>query len=703
MIRINILLSLLLLSIYAKAQTSIKGRIMDTYHQIYLENVSLHLVQNKLHLLSDSSGSFQFQKLSKGLPDTLSVAIIGYKKLLIPINDFKFQHILLQLDKPNALAEVKVKASIPMSEDFVNQKINFLDVVLNASSKADPLLAVQSTTAASPYGESASISFRGSNPQLTQIYINDIPIPEPIKFTQMSSLGTFSLIPVNTIKDLLIFPSNPPLELMNASTGAVQIQSNESYNKSNLELDLSLGQTGIYWTPYAKGKNGISLFGHHQFSSILKFFNPNSLMDIPYFNETDWGINAYFQTKNLWRIKLFNLFMSEKYASQFRHPSFEGIFDYQKTRHVQTINVSKVLEHAQWTFKFGLHESSQRDTTGNYAYQPKSLYVFSGLDLQLFPMDRWTVKMGYQWLLAKSNYYIQIPSFNFDYRPQSSSIQFSNNTSIFQHELFLSSNYELSKRLRVGLGIKLIDSPQLNQPQITHQIHTRWYLDDSNTYTNLAWSKQVASLFSIEKDFIWVNTQQFSWDIIHEQELAKWGFNAFYKTEKSILYTGQAWGAEINFSLLRTKSKHEIGIGSHWSQLNHGSFIQQSPYQIPYFLRTQSQWKWKYFDLSISGILRSGNYYKPLVSSMYSHEWQIYVPQFDSRANQTLSPYLRMDAMVSKIIHQSKKASWISYLSIGNVLNRDNVKSINYNWDYQHAFHEYFQKRIIYVGIQLRW
>ena len=170
---------------------------------------------------------------------------MGYKKLHIPIMDSRFQYILLQLDKPNALAEVKVKANVPMSEDFVNHKINFLDVVLNASSKADPLLAVQSTTAASPYSESASISFRGSNPQLTQIYVNDIPIPEPIKFTQMSSIGTFSLIPINTIKDLLIFPSNPPIELMNASTGVVQIQTNESFNKPSIELDISLWASSI--------------------------------------------------------------------------------------------------------------------------------------------------------------------------------------------------------------------------------------------------------------------------------------------------------------------------------------------------------------------------------------------------------------------------------------------------------------------------
>ncbi|AWL09845.1 hypothetical protein HME7025_01996 [Aquirufa nivalisilvae] len=701
--RISILLHIIFLPIYSKAQTSIKGKVMDAYHQVYLENVSLYLVQNKLNILSDSSGSFQFQKLTKGLPDTLLVSIMGYKKLHIPITDSRFQYILLQLDKPNALAEVKVKANVPMSEDFVNHKINFLDVVLNASSKADPLLAVQSTTAASPYNESASISFRGSNPQLTQIYVNDIPIPEPIKFTQMSSIGTFSLIPINTIKDLLIFPSNPPIELMNASTGVVQIQTNESFNKPSLELDVSLGQTGIYWTPWSKEKNGISFFGHHQFSPLLKFFNPSSLSNLPHFSESDWGMNAYFQTKNLWRLKLFSLFMNEKYASQFKHPSFEGIFDYQKNRHIQTINLSKLLEHAQWTFKFGLHESAQRDSTGNYAYQPKSLHLFCGIDLQLFPMEKWTIKLGYQWLQAKINYQIQKPFFNFDYRPQSPSILFSNNPSISQHELFLSSNYELAKQFRFGLGLKLIDSPQLNHFQITHQIHTRWYIRDSNTYTHVAWSKQIASLFTLEKDYIWVNSQQLSWDIIHEQELAKWGFSAYYKTEKSTINTGQAWGAEINYSLLQPKSKHEIGIGSHWSQLNDGNLIQNSPYQIPYFLRTQSQWKWKYFDLSISGILRSGNYFRPLISSTYSTEWQIYIPQFEPRANQSLSPYLRIDAMISKIIHQSERVSWITYLSIGNVLNRDNAKSINYSWDYQQAFQEYFQKRIIYIGFQLRW
>ncbi|MHA8060253.1 carboxypeptidase-like regulatory domain-containing protein [Aquirufa beregesia] len=685
------------------AQTSLKGRVLDAYHQIYLENVSLYLVQNKLSLLSDSTGSFQFQKLTKGLPDTLVVSIIGYKKRNIPILENNFQHIHLQLDKPNALAEVKVKASVPMSEDFVNQKINFLDVVVNASSKADPLLAVQSTSAASPFSESASISFRGSNPQLTQIYINDIPIPEPIKFTQMSSLGTFSLIPINTIKDLLIFPSNPPLELMNASTGVVQIQSNESFKKQNLEIDVSLGQAGFHWTPWAKEKNGIGLFGHHQFSPLLKFFNPNSLSDLPHFSESDWGINGYFQTKNLWRLKLFSLFMTEKYASQFRHPSFEGTFDYQKYRHVQTINLSKLLEHAQWTFKFGFHESTQHDSTGNYAYHPKAHQLFSGIDLQLFPHENWTIKTGYQWFQTQTQYQIRKPYYNFDYRPQSAFVSFSNNPCLSQHELFLSNNYTLSKPFRIGVGMKLTHFPQLNDMQLTHQIHTRWYLNDSYTYTNLAWSKQIASLFTQENDYIWVNTQQVSWDIVQEQELKKWSFHAFYKSEKSLISTGQAWGAEINFSLIKSKSKHEWGIGSHWSQLKTGINTQNSPYQIPFFLRTTSQWKWKHFDLSMSSLFRIGNYFRTLSSSTYSTELQMYIPQYEPTASKSLPPYMRIDAMLSKMIHKTNHGSWITYLSISNLLNHDNVKSINYSWDYQQSFQEYFQKRVIYIGVQMRW
>lgn len=676
---------------------------MDAYHQTYLENVSLLLIHNKLSLLSDSTGTFQFSKLSKGLPDTLLVSMIGYKQKYIPIQYNKDLEIQLTLDKPNALAEVKVKASVPMSEDFVNQKINFLDVVVNASSKADPLLAVQSTSAASPFGESASISFRGSNPQLTQIYLNDIPIPEPIKFTQMSSLGTFSLIPINSIKDLLIFPSNPPLELLNASTGVVQIQSNESFNKQNMEIDLSLGQAGIHWTPWAKDKNGISIFGHHQFSPLLKSFNPTSLQDLPQFNESDWGLNAFFQTKNLWRFKIFSLLMIEKYSSQFRHPSFAGPFEYQKNRHIQTLNLSKLQEHAQWTLKFGLHESTQHDSTGNYAYHPKSVQLFSGIDLQLFPQENWTIKTGYQWFQSQTSYQIRRPIYSFDYRPQSPVILFSNTPSLSQQELFLSNNYAFSKPLRMGFAVKLTHFPTISDWRFTHQIHTRWYLHELEKYLNLAWSKQIASLYTPENEYSIVTSQQVSFDLVQEKELQKWSLHTFYKTEKSLHYTIEAFGSECNFSLVTSKSKHEWSLGSHWSQMKIGTITQHSPYQIPYFLRTNSQWKWKWVDLSLSSLIRMGNYYRPLLASAFSSELQVYVPQFDSLSSDNLSPYMRIDAMLSKMFHKSNQLSWITYISISNVLNRDNVKSINYNWDYQQSFQEYFQKRIIYVGVQMRW
>lgn len=684
------------------AQNSLKGKVIDSYRRLQLDHVSLQLIKNKLSTLSDSIGDFHFKELPKGLPDTLIVSMLGYKKQHLLLLKNESLLVRMELDQPHALAEVRVKASVPMSEDFINEKLSSLDIVLNASSKADPLLAVQSSSAASPYGESASISFRGSNPQLTQIYINDIPIPEPIKFTQMSSLGTFSLIPINTIKDLLIFPSNPPLELINASTGIVQIQSNETFVPQHVDVDLSMAQSGINYTPWAKGKNGINVFAHHQFSSLLKSINPSSLIDIPNFSESDWGMNAYFQTKNLWRIKLFSLFMKEKYASNFKHPSYQGLFNYQKNRHTETIHLSKLLEKSQWILKLGFSQSRQADSTGNYSYQPRKRQIFTGIDYQMFPKENWTIKLGYQWLLSETDYQITKPLYSFDYRPTAASIQFSNRSASAQHEVFLSNNYSLSSRIRLGLSLKWSELVQLNTSHLSKQIHSRWFFNPNTTYMNLAYSNQIANWFTNEKDYIPMLTEQISWDWVQENELNKWSFGLFYKSEKSSLNASHAWGFESNFQILLSKSKHEIGIGSHWSQINLGTNSIASPYQVPYFIRTQSQWKWKLVDLSLSNVFRAGTYYSRLISSEFSPELQIFIPQFDSKTKESFTPYWRTDAMLSRQIASSKKIAWIAYLSVSNVFNRDNVRSMNYSSDYQFSFEEYFQKRIIYWGVQLR-
>jgi hypothetical protein len=117
------------------------------------------------------------------------------------------------------LDEVEIKSERLIAADFTVRKMSKLAIYTNPSSKADPLLAVNTLPSSTTLDESPNISIRGSSPAETGIFFNNVPIYDAVRYAQINGLGTFSVFNTALINQVQVYPGNPPLEFGNTTSG----------------------------------------------------------------------------------------------------------------------------------------------------------------------------------------------------------------------------------------------------------------------------------------------------------------------------------------------------------------------------------------------------------------------------------------------------------------------------------------------------
>ncbi|MEQ9413068.1 MAG: carboxypeptidase-like regulatory domain-containing protein, partial [Cyclobacteriaceae bacterium] len=202
----------------ASAQ-NITGLVIDGSGEALPGANVFHKHNPSIGTTTDPDGKFTLLA-NKG--DTLLVRFIGFKESQLVISTPINYSIRLEADKKQ-MEEVVVKAERLIAEEFTQKKIKKLEIYTNPSAKADPILAVSSSPSATTTDESANISLRGSSPAETGIFLNSVPINDAVRYSQLNGIGTFSIFNTALIKEVLVFPGNPPLEFGNTTSGLIAL------------------------------------------------------------------------------------------------------------------------------------------------------------------------------------------------------------------------------------------------------------------------------------------------------------------------------------------------------------------------------------------------------------------------------------------------------------------------------------------------
>ncbi|MEM9260915.1 MAG: carboxypeptidase-like regulatory domain-containing protein, partial [Bacteroidota bacterium] len=269
--------------------------------------------------------------------DSLQVSYLGYEAWRGRVSTEETMRLSL-VPLSTQVAQITVRAERRPARFFATEQLKRLDVYLNAAAKADVLLAVNSLPAATNPDETANVSLRGNPYASTGIFVNNVPLYDAVRLDQPNGVGQFSIFNTAIVTGLDVYPSNPPVYLGLAHSGALAIRTVDKIMGNSTAVNLHLAGAGVQVSRQLGEQTGFVGYlnwGNHR---LLKGTNSQSLSDIESFASADAGFLLTHQLTERSNLVFFNLYLRERYQYWVQSDRFLERFDQRKDRNLSILN-----------------------------------------------------------------------------------------------------------------------------------------------------------------------------------------------------------------------------------------------------------------------------------------------------------------------------------------------------------------------------
>jgi hypothetical protein len=649
---------------------------------------------------TDPDGKFELNIESA---DSLLITFIGYigQRLAIPTT---CEVTVFLMPVAGALDEVVIQAERLIAEEFTINTISKLEIYTNPSAKADPLLAVNSSTSSTTLDESANISLRGSSPAETGIFLNNVPINDAIRYAQLNGIGTFSIFNTALIKQVQVYPGNPPIEFGNTTSGLVALSTDDVIPKKNTNtISASLASFGFYTQRKITANSSLTAFSNVQPSAILRWFNPSALTRIKKFNTIDLGIHYLARLSERTMLKIFNYSNVESFLYDAISPSYRGDFNQDKLRNYTVTNLRHRWRNAEISLNNGISFS-------------KSKFSYSSLNVDLHQRD-FFMSANYCYYGTKSELKAGL---SYDYRGSSFagtyprydfaiSSEFPTDTASFAQsanlpEVYFYGKHYIAPKLIAGVGFRkslpFQDQSQFlsGQININYKPSTPWNIIlSAGRYNKIQISREGEII-----PFL-IGTHQYSLDVSYTHARLESSISLFSKHGKQNSTTTEITGMEVYGRYRFTPQlRGQLSLTSLKALETTAGISKSSPYNIHYFLRGNLEYKFAgTWTTTIAFLFRQGSFYIPVDGSFYNTMVGAYEPVYGNQKR--LPNYSLIDVSVSKLFMVGREGSAVAFAGLGNVPNIQNVRGYTYNSDYSQKQEELFSLRIIYFGVVINF
>jgi len=434
---------------HVAAQYSLSGSVVDANNDEALIGANLLLVADFSGTQTDLTGQFQFPL--KDTQGSLVVSYIGYEDQEISFTSIDEPLVIKMSPKATTMGAVVVTGKKLTGQVFAVEKISKLDIYLNPAAQADALKAVQSNPAATTIDETANISLRGSPASETGVFLNNVPMNDVVRLDQSNGVGQFSIFNTSTIESVSIFPSNPPLEFGNATSGVVALYTDDEFPDRMNALSLHAAGVGLSAVRKLGNKTSLSAFSNWNTQEVLTSINPASLKDLNNFNTIDFGTYGIHHFNQQWQLKFFNYAISEDYKYHVRFPSFEDTFQQQKKRNQAIINLIQQKENTRFEWNQGINFSKANYQIGNLAIHSQNFDYFSGLNYAWYPKNG-SIKVGINTNIHKIGSSGNVPIYEHGFSEEFPTVPFENQEWVIIPESFLYTKWTVKDHFSIGIG-----------------------------------------------------------------------------------------------------------------------------------------------------------------------------------------------------------------------------------------------------------
>ncbi|MEP2667399.1 MAG: carboxypeptidase-like regulatory domain-containing protein [Cyclobacteriaceae bacterium] len=686
-------------SLVASSQ-NITGLVSDSSGENLPGANVFHKNNPTLGTTTDPEGKFT---LPSNMGDTLLIRFIGFKEAQLVISTPTHYTVTLEADQKE-MEEVVVKAERLIAEEFTQKKIRKLEIYTNPSAKADPILAVSSSPSATTTDESANISLRGSSPAETGIFLNNVPINDAVRYSQLNGIGTFSIFNTALIKELLVFPGNPPLEFGNTTSGLIALQTDEVIPKKPVNtLSLTLASIGLYTLRPLNKKSSLTAFSNYQPSAFIKAINKSALDQLKKFNSIDLGIHYYLKPNEHSIIKVFNYTLRESYQFHYQQPTASGLFSQKKVRNFTVANYRYRMKKGEFSFNNGLSFSNSHYNFSTIDLKLKMKDFFTSVNYQHFITNA-EIKGGISYDYKNSDFNGTFPQYDYAVGEAYPTLLTTGKQHVALPETYIYGKYFLTPQIIVGGGLRQ-SIPIENQSgflskqfNIKYQpVHELSVILATGTYNKYQLPQ------GTETDSFIISSLQHSFDLAYNTKKAEVSFSLFHKEAKQTGASTRINGLEVFGRYTAHRNlKAQLSLTSLDANLKENDAPSFSPYDIGYFIRGNVEYKFMgTWTITSVFLFREGSYYTPVISALVDESLNVYKPTFGTPAR--LPNYNSIDLSISKLLLIQKKYSSVAFVGLGNLFDFKNVRDYNYNSDYSNQTLDLFSRRTIYFGLVLNF
>jgi len=676
----------------------ITGTVIDALSEEPLIGANVFLQSNLSGgVITDIEGRFSLSR--NKLNDTLYISYIGFQTLRLSIAEgvSKLGSVRLRPDVV-MFKEIELKASRIIAEEFNVKEIGQMDIYTNPSSKADALIAVQSLPASTSADETANISLRGSPPGETGVFLNNVPIADAVRLDQANGVGQFSIFNTALIKSVNVFPSNPPIELGHATSGAVVLNTSDNVPYPINTLNINLAGAGYFGAYRFSEKSGVTFYINGGSHHGLKALNQSAFSFLNSTSSIDAGVQFLIKPSDKSFIKIFNYTLFENYSYSVQQPSYAGHYFQKKKRNLTIANYNRQWASSQFEIN-AMHDWSESDFNfGNLSLQPIGQKVYGSINYRLFKTS-YSLTAGASIDYVNTDFNGVFPRYDYALAPHHPNDSYVESSTAKSPELYLYGKYNWES-LTLGGGFRYRPNTFGINQWLTYQANLLWKINQDN---KLQFSAGRYNKLNLSEQNIQITQPIQSDHIALDYHYTKKRFNlttAFYHKWGSFTdIRHRIVGGELFLEYDYNKIRSSISFSHIKSEVIDGEEKKPSPYDFDYFVR----WIGKYgnpdwFDVGFVMSYRQGRAFRSLNNVQYDPvigEWNPTFGGIDD--NRRLPAYFILDVSLSRAIPLSS-GMIIAYLGINNVFNTGNVRSINFNRDYSQTFNDFYGRRVLFFG-----
>ena len=704
-----ILIIFCLASIPAFSQSLLKGVVKDSDgNPVFAANVYLKNNPQK-GIVTDLDGNFSLSV--NNTTDTLIVSFIGYNTKKIPLHSVSINELLNVVLKEDSktLAEVFITARDPISEKFSVVKLGKLNIYLNPVSQGDPLKAITSLPASTTTDESANPSLRGSPADRTRVVLNNVPIYNPVRNSQINGIGNFSIFNPEIINKQYVYASNPPLTYGNTSAGLIEIETINDLPVNQLQLSLSLASVGAFLSQKIKNKSFIQVFGNSQFSDGFIGLNKASMKILNSFFTRDLGLNFHSNIGKRLSFNSFNYFIKEGYDVNIEEFTYSGKSLSEKTRIFTVNNLKYHTDNGVLSINSGIDNSLKKFSFGDIASDSKTNQIFTSADYKWFLSENFTLQSGVSHDYQRVNFSDSIPVYYYALSPESPNYHTDTTISNNIMEAYSYFNWNINDKWTLSSGMRSNIPLNSQSFYLSSQMGLKYRINKNQSFL-LSGGKyhNYSTPNYYSKKFILLSSCQFALDYSFEYKNISLTAAAYYKNEKGE-QTNNLFYSIDNQSTFGIELYYEQSFRKYFKLTFSNTFMNQvckinnaifkGEKDFNYLLKTSLNYNNpKVFSLTLSYLARPGDYYTPVTFSIYNNQTDLYQPIFSNNINSSqYRAYNRIDVSISRYFRFDKTAL-IAFASLNNILNMKNESEALYNSDYTETHFNYYQLRTIYFG-----